>query len=158
MLCPGWIGCARIPARGRSLRSLHLKIWLQLQRFADVGHASKALGRLLLGLLAVFMPAMMWTERFLTWDKFLQGGQDLELGIVALVAFLCLILLLAQRSQQALHRRLAVYSLLAIAGQGLKLASRCSSPTCTLIIAPGADDDCCLMNCTVGFCPAPLRI
>ena len=65
-------------------------------------------GRLLLGLVAVLMIAMMWTERFLTWDKFLQGGQDLELSLMALVVFLCLIILLAQRSQQAVAFHLGI--------------------------------------------------
>lgn len=95
------------------MRMIHLTIGKHVGVFADAftdtTHASKMIGRLLLGLVAFLMVAMMWTERFLTWDKFLQGGQDLELSLVALVVFLCLIILLAQRSQQAVAFQLAVF-------------------------------------------------
>jgi cytochrome bd-type quinol oxidase subunit 2 len=79
-----------------------------MRAFADLTHASKVMGRLLIGLVVFLMMAMMWTERFMTWDKFLQGGQDLELSLVALVVFLCLIILLAQQAQQAVAFEMAV--------------------------------------------------
>ena len=95
------------------MRRIHLTIGIHVRALSDLTHASKVMGRLLLGLVAFLMMAMMWTERFMTWDRFLQGGQDLELSLVALVIFLCLIILLAQRSQQAMVVHLMLCRLLA---------------------------------------------
>lgn len=104
------------------MKSIHLRLGYHLHAFSDSTHASKVMGRALISLIAFLMVAMMWTERFLTWDRFLQGGQDLELSLVALVVFLCLIILLAQKSQQAVALHLAVCRLLSgIAGSARKL-------------------------------------
>jgi hypothetical protein len=49
-----------------------------------------------------------FTEHLWTWDRFLRGGQDFELSLLALLAFFCLILVLAQhfrRSVSELLRR-----------------------------------------------------
>jgi hypothetical protein len=49
-----------------------------------------------------------FTEHLWTWDHFLRGGQDFELSLLALLAFFCLILVLAQhfrRSVSELLRR-----------------------------------------------------
>ena len=55
------------------------------------------LGRLLVFLAAVLTAAMPFTEHFWTFDHFLRGGQDFELGMLCLIASFCLTLLLAQR-------------------------------------------------------------
>jgi hypothetical protein len=47
-----------------------------------------------------------FTEHLWTWDRFLRGGQDFELSLLALLAFCCLILVLAQ------HLRRTIDSLL----------------------------------------------
>ena len=39
---------------------------------------------------------MPWTEHFCNFDRFLRGGQDLELGLLACLAVLCLVLVLMQ--------------------------------------------------------------
>ena len=54
------------------------------------------LGRLLVFLAAVLTAAMPFTEQFWTFDHFLRGGQDFELGMLCLIASFCLTLLLAQ--------------------------------------------------------------
>jgi hypothetical protein len=53
-----------------------------------------------------------FTEHFWTWDRFLRGGQDFELSLLALLAFFCLILVLAQHFRrnfsELLRRRSAM--------------------------------------------------
>ena len=50
-------------------------------------------GRGLIVLVSVVLIAMPWTEYYWQFDNFLRGGQDVELGIVALVSILCLVLI-----------------------------------------------------------------
>jgi hypothetical protein len=50
--------------------------------------------------LVVVMP---WTEYFWHFDRFLHGGQDLELGLLTLLAVLCLTLLLFQHGKKNLQ-------------------------------------------------------
>lgn len=111
------------------MRRIHLttghRIHALADAFTDTTHASTVIGRMLIGLIAFLMMAMMWTERFMTWDKFLQGGQDLELSLVTLIVFLCLIILLARRSQQAVALHLAVFQFVsAIRERALLMAAR----------------------------------
>ena len=54
------------------------------------------LSRLALSLTAAVLVLMPFTERFCTWDRFLRGGDDLELGLLATAALLSLVLLLAE--------------------------------------------------------------
>lgn len=53
-------------------------------------------GRILLIINIVLLIASSFTEHLWTWDRFLRGGQDFELSLLALIAFFCLILVLAQ--------------------------------------------------------------
>jgi hypothetical protein len=53
-------------------------------------------GRLLLLINVIVLIASGFTEHLWTWDRFLHGGQDFELSLLALLAFFCLILVLAQ--------------------------------------------------------------
>ena len=103
---------------------VHLTIGFKVRALADWTHAGRTMGRALIGLLAFLMVGMLWTERFLTWDKFLEGGQDLELSLVALVVFLCLIILLAQRSRQAVTLQLAFSLLLSGFDRARRLIER----------------------------------
>jgi hypothetical protein len=60
----------------------------------------------LLNIIALILSS--FTEHYWTWDRFLRGGQDFELSLLALLAFFCLILVLAQhfrRSVSELLRR-----------------------------------------------------
>ena len=52
--------------------------------------------RVILMLTAVLLALTPWSEAFCHFDRFLYGGQDTELGLVALATFLCLVLLLAR--------------------------------------------------------------
>ena len=51
---------------------------------------------------------MPWTEYFWHFDRFLQGGQDLELGLLAVVSVLCLALLLAEHFKKGIARIVAI--------------------------------------------------
>lgn len=70
------------------------------------------LSRLLLLLVAVELVTMPLTQYLWTWDGFLHGGQDFELGLFMIVVCLCLVLLRAQHGRQgisllpAIRRRL----------------------------------------------------
>jgi hypothetical protein len=48
-----------------------------------------------------------FTEHLWTWDRFLRGGQDFELSVLALIAFFCLILVLAAHFRRAVRDRFA---------------------------------------------------
>lgn len=56
-------------------------------------------GRLLLLGIAVVLAASPWTECVWTWDGFPRGGQDMELGVVAFAAMLCLAIVLFQQAR-----------------------------------------------------------
>ena len=56
-------------------------------------------GRALLTLVAVLLVVMPWTEYFCNFDKFLRGGQDLELGLLCVLTVLCLVLVLFQHGR-----------------------------------------------------------
>jgi hypothetical protein len=65
-------------------------------------------GRFLVLLNIIVLILSSFTEHLWTWDRFLRGGQDFELSLLALLAFFCLILVLAQhfrRSVSELLRR-----------------------------------------------------
>jgi hypothetical protein len=65
-------------------------------------------GRSLLLLNIIVLILSSFTEHYWTWDRFLRGGQDFELSLLALLAFFCLILVFAQyfrRSVSELLRR-----------------------------------------------------
>jgi hypothetical protein len=47
-------------------------------------------------LLVVVMP---WTEYFWSFDKFLRGGQDLELTLLGIATVVCLVLFLTQKAR-----------------------------------------------------------
>ncbi|HEY4009501.1 MAG TPA: hypothetical protein VGM11_05075 [Acidobacteriaceae bacterium] len=64
-------------------------------------------GRLLLIINAIVLVLSSFTEHFWTWDRFLRGGQDFELSVLALIAFFCLILVLADHFSRAVRDRLA---------------------------------------------------
>lgn len=50
-------------------------------------------GRGLILLAALVLVAMPWTEYYWQFDNFLRGGQDMELGVLAVVSILCLVLI-----------------------------------------------------------------
>jgi hypothetical protein len=64
-------------------------------------------GRLLLIINVVVLILSSFTEHFWTWDRFLRGGQDFELSLLALLAFFCLILVLAAQFRRSVRDRFA---------------------------------------------------
>jgi hypothetical protein len=64
-------------------------------------------GRLLLVINVIVLIASSFTEHFWTWDRFLRGGQDFELSVLAFIAFFCLILVLAAHFSRAVRDQFA---------------------------------------------------
>lgn len=70
------------------------------------------IGRALLVLSAVSLSTMPFTQHLWTWDRFLHGGQDFELGVLAILIFLSLVLVLCRNCRQRLDWVLAKWRLL----------------------------------------------
>jgi hypothetical protein len=62
---------------------------------SDVPKGWVRVGRCLVLLNIVVLILSSFTEHYWTWDRFLRGGQDFELSLLALLAFFCLILVFA---------------------------------------------------------------
>jgi hypothetical protein len=65
-----------------------------------ISHTYALGGRLLIVLTAVLLFVMPWTEHFCELDKFLRGGQDCELGLLALLTIFSLVLVLLKQRRQ----------------------------------------------------------
>lgn len=76
--------------------------------FADVGRVCLGISRFLLVLTAIELVSMPLTQHLWTWDRYLHGGQDFESNLLIAVTFLCLVLLVAQKSKQCVDRLLAI--------------------------------------------------
>ncbi|MGA7523135.1 MAG: hypothetical protein WBW84_11815 [Acidobacteriaceae bacterium] len=87
-------------------------VWPGRFAFASRTQVCIDLSRLLLGLAFVELLTMPITQHFWTWDHFLRGGQDFELGLFVIVSCLCLVLLRAQHCQQKVRLILAFCCLL----------------------------------------------
>jgi hypothetical protein len=74
----------------------------KVRAFGDVPKAWIVAGRILLLLNAIVLLLIPITEQIWTWDRFLRGGEDLEFSVLALIAFCCLILVLAQHIRRAI--------------------------------------------------------
>lgn len=66
------------------------------------------ISRVLLALTACLLLVMPWTEYFCNFDRFLRGGQDTELGLLAVLMVLCLMLVLFQSGRTLLAALLAL--------------------------------------------------
>jgi hypothetical protein len=65
-------------------------------------------GRLLILFTAILIFVMPWTEYFCQLDRFLRGGQDCELGLLALLTIFSLVLVLLKLRRQNVTLLLAV--------------------------------------------------
>jgi hypothetical protein len=65
-------------------------------------------GRFLILSTAILIFVMPWTEHFWQFDRFLRGGQDLELGLLALLTIFSLVLVLLRQRRQSLALLLTV--------------------------------------------------
>ena len=70
--------------------------------FTCAGRAFAWIGRILLMLTAILLVTAPLTQYIWTWDHFLHGGQDYELSTLMVLAFLCLVLVLAQHCKQSM--------------------------------------------------------
>jgi hypothetical protein len=68
-------------------------------------------GRLLLLLSALLLAVTPWTEYFWDFDHFLQGGQDLEFGLLSILTVLCLVLVVWWHTKQRLGSIVSVLRL-----------------------------------------------
>lgn len=90
------------------MSSINLSLRSFLASLSDASYACAALGRLLISSIGILLPLMLWTEHTTTFDRFFQGGQDCEMSLLALLAFLCMVILLGLRSRQSMVLWLAV--------------------------------------------------
>ena len=73
-----------------------------------ISHAYALGGRLLILFTAILIFVMPWTEYFWQFDRFLRGGQDLELGLLSLLTIFSLVLVLLRQRRQNLALLLTV--------------------------------------------------
>ncbi len=85
-----------------------------MQPIDGVSQAYSLGGRLLILFTAILIFVMPWTEYFCQFDRFLRGGQDLELGLLALLTIFSLVLVLLQRRRQDVTLLLSVRRLLSL--------------------------------------------
>jgi hypothetical protein len=64
-------------------------------------------GRILVLLAVVLLAITPWTEYFWHFDNFLQGGQDLELGLLSIVTIFSLVLVLVHQGKHRLRSLVA---------------------------------------------------
>jgi hypothetical protein len=73
-----------------------------------ISHAYAVGGRSLILFTAILIFVMPWTEYFCQLDRFLRGGQDCELGLLALLTIFSLVLVLLKQRRQNVTLLLAV--------------------------------------------------
>jgi hypothetical protein len=83
-----------------------------------ISHAYALGGRLLILLTAILLFVMPWTEHFCQLDRFLRGGQDCELGLLALLTIFSLVLVLLKQRRQNVTLLLAVRRWLSLLFEG----------------------------------------
>jgi len=77
--------------------------------FTCAGRAFAWIGRVLLMLTAILLVTAPLTQYIWTWDHFLRGGQDYESNTLLVLAFLCLVLVLAQHCKQSMDLLVAAW-------------------------------------------------
>lgn len=65
-------------------------------------------GRAFFLMAALLLAIMPWTAWFWSFDNFLHGGQDFELGLLAVLSIFCLLIVLLQRRRAELTIALAL--------------------------------------------------
>jgi hypothetical protein len=92
-----------------------------LDRGSEYAERTRRLGegrmfgcRAVLFLTALLILLMPLTEHLYGWDKFLQGGPDVEFGILCLLLFAGLVLLMAYRAVTSAFLVLLAYRLIAL--------------------------------------------
>ena len=72
----------------------------RLNALLAIARSAVCLSRILLLLVAVETLTMPFTQGIWSWDRFLHGGQDFELGLLIIVTCLCFLLLRVQQSER----------------------------------------------------------
>lgn len=85
-----------------------IRRWLAPGPSTNALETCARLSRLLLLLIAVELLTMPLTQHLWTWDGFLHGGPDFELGLFMIVVCVCLFLLRAQDGRQCLSLLFAI--------------------------------------------------
>lgn len=75
---------------------------------AGTFEARAMIGSVLIGLSALLIAVMPWTEYYWQFDNFFHGGQDFEFGLLSTIMVLCLVLLLMQHGKQGVTILLAL--------------------------------------------------
>jgi hypothetical protein len=73
-----------------------------------IARSAVCLGRILLLIVSVELLTMPITQGLWTWDRFLHGGQDFELGLLLILTCLCLVLLHVEQTRNDLGSLLAI--------------------------------------------------
>lgn len=114
-------GCA---SSYTDVRKSWLSVWIEkrLNRLFNSNRADRTdlkssqlllwIGRALLILSAISLSTMPLTQHLWSWDRFLHGGQDFELGALAVLVVLSLALVLCRQRRQSLDMVLAKWRLL----------------------------------------------
>lgn len=72
------------------------------------------------------------TQHLWTWDHFLHGGHDFELGMLMVLSWLSLVLVLAKNGKQSLHALLSAWRVLASTSSRLPVAISIAEP-CSIL-------------------------
>ena len=83
-----------------------------------ISHAYALGGRLLILFTAILIFVMPWTEHFWQFDRFLRGGQDFELGLLAVLTIFSLVLVLLQKCRQNVALLLTIRKRLSLIFEG----------------------------------------
>lgn len=86
--------------------------WARLNAIFKTARSAVCLSRILLLIIAVQALTMPITQGLWTWDKFLHGGQDFELGLLITLTCLCLILLRVQQNKSCFGWLAVLWALL----------------------------------------------
>ena len=134
-------------ARGRLDRFL----WTRrpnLNSCSCTGRALAVIGWILLIFMAVSLATMPVTQHLWTWDHFLHGGRDFELGVLMVLSLLSLALVLAKASKQCIQAFFCpCCSVANTVTQKARLLAACSPFRVYSASCPAS-----------GFCSLPLQI
>lgn len=95
-----------------SVIQLPIAALARISALSRIVQSAVCLGRVLLLIVSIELLTMPITQGLWTWDRFLHGGQDFELGLLLIVTCLCLVLLRVEQGKDDLGSLLAIGILL----------------------------------------------
>lgn len=96
--------------------------WLQAKEWWNATCAATRAAFLLLTLIAISLTTMPITQGLWTWDGYLHGGQDFEIGAFLILSSFCLVLVVARSCESLLECRLTDRCVIGILLQAAGLA------------------------------------